>query len=422
MPNPSLMWEMTWPEVNRCIEEHTPIALIVGATEQHGPHLPLGTDVICPYEVLKRVAGMVPLVLAPPITYGYKSRPLSGGGQGFVGTTSLSAATLIGLVRDIVGEFLRHGWTRIVVVQDHLENQNFVFEGIDLAVRDRGAGQSKIVLVEDWLAELSAAELEILFPEGFPGAAVEHASVLETSAMLALRPDLVRQELIADDAAAYRPEGYDLIPPPPEITTRSGVLSRASQGSAEKGELLVREGVRFFLALFEREFGITIQGGRRDWPGGGRAVLRRGGNGRTGRVQAIEPDRVFVEHRRRRALGLGEAHEILAHEFAQHRAQVPANLVRAQPVQLRKQVGVAAVGDLGERCQLEERAQPVRHVGMGIEQLERDVDMDGREGVGQPAGLRRPLPAAVQQDDRGTAQCIILEQILEQQRIAAISC
>lgn len=144
------------------------------------------------------------------------------------------------------------------MVQDHLENQNLVYEGIDLAVRDRGAGQSKIVLVEDWLAELRPDDMAQLFPEGFPGWAIEHASVLETSALLYLRPDLVRADLIADDAAQRRPVGYDVIPPPPDIIPASGVLSAASQGSRAKGEILVQEGERYFLALLQREFGVVV--------------------------------------------------------------------------------------------------------------------------------------------------------------------
>ena len=256
---PLIMWHMTWPEVAKSIEAQTPVVLVVGATEQHGPHLPLGTDGITILELLKRVATQVPLVLAPPILYGYKSRPLSGGGQGFVGTTSLSAATLIGLVRDIVGEFLRHGWARIIVVQEHFENQNFVFEGVDLALKDHGPTTSRIILVEDWYAGLSDDDMTQLFPDGFPGMAVEHASVLETSAMLALRPELVRQELIADGASARRTRGYDIIPPPPEIVAPSGVLSRATQSSVEKGDILVRAGERFFLELLGLEFGLEAE-------------------------------------------------------------------------------------------------------------------------------------------------------------------
>jgi creatinine amidohydrolase len=255
MPEPMFLAEMTWPDVAQCIADHVPIALIVGATEQHGPHLPLGTDGLCAFELLRRVAARTPLVLAPPLTYGYKSRPLSGGGQGFVGTTSLAATTLIALVRDVVAEFLRHGWRHILVVQEHLENQNLVYEGIDLAVRGQGAGESKIALVEDWLAGLSMQDMDRIFPHGFPGSAIEHASVLETSIMLALRPDLVRKDLIADDAAARRPLGYDIIPPPPDIIPRSGVLSAASQASRAKGDLLVREGERYFMTLLREEFG-----------------------------------------------------------------------------------------------------------------------------------------------------------------------
>ena len=83
-------------------------------------------------------------------------------------------------------------------------------------------------------------ELDFLFADagGFPGWAAEHAAIVETSLMLALRPDLVREELIADDAAAEHPF-YELLPAPPSHVPDSGVLARASKGSREKGERLV---------------------------------------------------------------------------------------------------------------------------------------------------------------------------------------
>jgi creatinine amidohydrolase len=82
-------------------------------------------------------------------------------------------------------------------------------------------------------------ELDFLFADagGFPGWAAEHATIVETSLMLALRPDLVREELIADDAAAEHPF-YELLPAPPSHVPDSGVLARASNGSREKGERL----------------------------------------------------------------------------------------------------------------------------------------------------------------------------------------
>jgi creatinine amidohydrolase len=82
-------------------------------------------------------------------------------------------------------------------------------------------------------------ELDFLFADagGFPGWAAEHAAIVETSLMLALRPDLVRTELIADDAAAEHPF-YELLPAPPSHVPASGVLARASKGSASKGARL----------------------------------------------------------------------------------------------------------------------------------------------------------------------------------------
>ncbi len=96
------MAELSWPELEAKTKARAPFFLPVGATEQHGPHLPLGVDVILPTGVCERVAGEVGGVVAPTLPYGYKSQPRSGGGQAFPGTTSLSAHTLSLVVCDII--------------------------------------------------------------------------------------------------------------------------------------------------------------------------------------------------------------------------------------------------------------------------------------------------------------------------------
>ncbi|WP_255969945.1 creatininase family protein, partial [Klebsiella pneumoniae] len=65
-----------------------------GATEQHGPHLPLGTDALLASAISAEVAARVGGLVAPALSYGYKSQPKCGGGQHFCGTTSLDGATL----------------------------------------------------------------------------------------------------------------------------------------------------------------------------------------------------------------------------------------------------------------------------------------------------------------------------------------
>ena len=131
------MDRLSWVEYQgRVREEHAPVILPVGATEQHGPHLPLGTDALLATAVAESVAPRVRGLVAPTLAYGFKSQPKCGGGQHFDGTTSLDAATLIGSVRDTVREFARHGVRKLVVVNGHYENQWFLIEGIDLAMRE----------------------------------------------------------------------------------------------------------------------------------------------------------------------------------------------------------------------------------------------------------------------------------------------
>src|SRR4051794_35701813 len=79
----------------------------VGALEQHGPHLPMGTDAILSGRIASAVAEASAGMLAQPLSYGYKSQQKSGGGDHLVGTTSLDGATLIATTRDLVTSFLR---------------------------------------------------------------------------------------------------------------------------------------------------------------------------------------------------------------------------------------------------------------------------------------------------------------------------
>src|SRR3989304_2554069 len=91
----------------RATREDYVLTLVVGSIEQHGTHLPLGGGVFIPLGIAQRVAARLNTIIAPPITYGYYSQPRSGG-QTFIGTTSISDSTLLGLMNDIMAEFLGH--------------------------------------------------------------------------------------------------------------------------------------------------------------------------------------------------------------------------------------------------------------------------------------------------------------------------
>lgn len=247
-----MMDELTWMEYEELVRRGAPLLLVVGSTEQHGPHLPLGTDVFQGVAIARAVAERTGGIVAPPITYGYKSQPKSGGGESFTGTTSLDAQTLITLVRDILRAFLRHGVRHFVFIDGHYENAMFLTEGIDLAIRENNVSDAK-VLVFHWWDLISQGTIDAVFDGDFPGWALEHAAVVETSVTSAVRPELVRWERLVDDRAERLPT-YDIFPAPPDIVPRSGVLSPARRASSGHGKRIVDEVVEAIVKMMEAEF------------------------------------------------------------------------------------------------------------------------------------------------------------------------
>ena len=252
------MNRMSWQEYRRRITaSHAPVFLPVGALEQHGPHLPLGTDALLATAICAGAAAALDGIVAPALSYGYKSQPKCGGGQHFCGTTSLDAATLIGQVRDTIREFVRHGVERLVLVNGHYENQWFMIEGIDLALRECGPSALSVMRLEYW-DFCTEATLASIFPDGFPGFALEHAAVIETSMMLHVHPELVRVDLIPDEPPCEFPP-YDMYPTRTHWVPASGVLSSARGATAEKGELLCAEVISRVVAAVRTEFAVPDQ-------------------------------------------------------------------------------------------------------------------------------------------------------------------
>ena len=248
--------EMTWPEFERRVREEAPVVIVpVGSTEQHGPHMPLGCDVVIPVAVAEAVAEALGGLVAPAMPYGYKSQPKTGGGNHFPGTLSLDASTLIAVLRDIANELARHGVRKIVILDGHMENQWFITEAIDLALRDNrreGIRDLRIVKLGYW-EFISKATEDLLFPDGLVSWALEHAAVMETSVMLHLRPDLVRRELIPDHPAAEFPP-YDIYPFDTAPVPADGVLSSAAGASSEKGAAVLAQVVPDIATALTRAF------------------------------------------------------------------------------------------------------------------------------------------------------------------------
>lgn len=252
--HPLMMGSLSWIEYQQRLQDPGTVVLIpCGALEQHGPHLPLGTDALLSTSVAQAVAEQINGVVAPTFSYGYKSQPKSGGGQHFPGTISLDGNSVTQLLRDVIRELARQGARAIVVVNGHYENQWFLTEGIELAIRDGGAGSNLRVMRLEYWDFLTQDILDQVFPEGFPGFALEHAAVMETSLMAHYHPQLVRLELIPDVPPVNFPS-YDTFPLRPEWVPASGVLSSARAATAEKGRRMANHIARGIAAAIGQEF------------------------------------------------------------------------------------------------------------------------------------------------------------------------
>lgn len=215
------------------------VIIPTGATEQHGPHMPLGVDAMLSSAIAGEVAEQIGAVVAPVFSYGYKSQPRSGGGNHRLGTTSLGGATMIHLVEDVVGSFMAQGFENVVVLNGHYENYQFIYEGLDNAVanarRDGSGGRGLLLSYWDFVDETTLASV---FPDGFLGWDIEHGGVLETALMLHLYPEKVEMGRVVDHPPAQL-TNYDIFPEDPARTPSSGCLSSAKEATAAKGQELL---------------------------------------------------------------------------------------------------------------------------------------------------------------------------------------
>lgn len=176
--------EMTWTEVDEAMKKDRPVALVpVGATEAHGPHLPVSTDTVIAIEAAKRGAAKlkehgVPCLILPPVSF-----TVAEFGADFPGTISLSAETATALLRDVALAVTKK-FRAVAFVNIHLEPQHLecLKKAVDEA-KKAGASVSYVDITKKrWADTLGEA-----FLKG------DHAGAFETSLMMAAAPDMVRE-------------------------------------------------------------------------------------------------------------------------------------------------------------------------------------------------------------------------------------
>jgi creatinine amidohydrolase len=252
-----MMSELTWFEYERRLSEEDAIVFLpVGAVEQHGYHMAMGTDWLIGTYMARRAAEAVGGIVAPPITYAARSQVRTGGGPHRVGTVNLRSETLIALVYDVLMEIARHGARKIAIIDAHYENRFLLDEACYRAQQDLEArGIRDLTIVKILYPEYIKPEtLEAVYGEReFPGLDLEHAAHLETSMMLYCHPEMVDMAKVVTEPPANFPT-YDVFPVRSNWVPASGCLSSASTATREIGALLVEEFVERVTRIVRAEF------------------------------------------------------------------------------------------------------------------------------------------------------------------------
>ena len=218
--------ELPWTELARRLEHDPRLIFPVGALEQHGPHLPCGTNVIIAARVADAVSEELGIVRAPTFSYG-----VTAGGGPFPGRTGMSRKTLHRAVTELLARWSDDGVEHFVVITAHRFEPHLEALLLTPAVL---ASKSVYDLYRIDVSDILDSDPEF-----------EHAGELETSLMLHVAPELVRM----GEARDFLPQGLSLrrytrrrMPTPP--LDSSGVLGAPSLATPEKGRRIFRRWVR----------------------------------------------------------------------------------------------------------------------------------------------------------------------------------
>ncbi len=211
--------EVTSPEFARLAESGRLFILPFGSLEEHGSHLPLGTDTMQADEVARRVAQEFGAVLLPSVGYGDCRST-----RNFPGTLSLSFETVMMLAHDIVYELARNGVTKVLVITGHAGTGHMAAIRLGVMRAVEAYPKVKVMVLSDYdLAyELKGKE----FPEDDG-----HAGLIETSRILNLRPELVGK---SRPVGKTRPPRF-MVVADPERYLPTGVMGDPRGASAGKG-------------------------------------------------------------------------------------------------------------------------------------------------------------------------------------------
>jgi creatinine amidohydrolase len=223
--------DMAWPDLGEYFDEGSLALVPLGSTEQHGPHLPEGTDHLIAEELAREAAERTDYLCTPTINVG-----VSPHHRQFDGTMWVDAPVFRDYVESLTRNLSYHGIDRVVYVNAHGGNVDHLRE-VGRRLRDE-----EVMYAIEWMWDESIPELvDDLFAHNGP-----HGGPKETAMIQHLHPELVHDDRLEDardggltdiEATETRTHGartfYDAID-----NTDNGVLGDQTDATAEKGEEL----------------------------------------------------------------------------------------------------------------------------------------------------------------------------------------
>ena len=242
--------DIHWPEIAATKPARWIAVLPLAATEQHGPHLPVGTDVMIAKAYLARVRELLPDAL-PAIFLPLQEIGISTEHIDYPGTLTLPAEVAIKTWIALGESVARAGIKKLIMVTSHGGNS----AAMSLVAQDLRARHGMLVVTTAW-SRFGTPEGLFSVEEARHGI---HGGAIETSIMLARYPDTVRKDAVANflPASVAMEKNYRWLTtqrPAPfawqaQDLHPSGAAGDATMASAEKGLRLVDHGARAFCEL-----------------------------------------------------------------------------------------------------------------------------------------------------------------------------
>mgnify|MGYP000426342678 FL=1 len=239
---------LTWADIKEEIREGRDTVIVpFGSTEQHGKHMPLGTDALLGDEIGWGLAERLGAFLAPTVRFGCSEHHLA-----FNGTISLGAETFGRIVTDVVASLSRHGFRRIVLLPTHGGNFKPLAEAV---AKIEPAGGVRIYAFTD-LIRLVGAAAESSRSFGVDAAkSGAHSGEWETSLMLAIRPEQVKMDRAAEGFLGELSEITSKVFDGIQNLDQNGVLGDPRPATAAAGKKYLQDIIEY-LYQWAREQGL----------------------------------------------------------------------------------------------------------------------------------------------------------------------